>query len=148
VWGGKNRDVQVASPASRELAARWAEEVWSRRLGRRLFGDRVREGVLYTAFRRTPKSVVDRARRASGETLGVRSYENPFRNQYWQSGAGSYAMRKCSATRVLTASGTGIVFSLDKKTGKPFGRTISIQDSARRTWSSDTPVIRCCTRTR
>jgi outer membrane protein assembly factor BamB len=120
VWGGKNRDFQVASPA---LAESWPaagpKKLWSRPLGDGYSAIAVEKGVLYTAFRRDTKDVVTALEAATGKTLWEFEHENPFKNMYWQKvGPGPYAMPQVFGDRVLTASGTGKIFSLEKKTGK------------------------------
>src|ERR1035441_7309331 len=57
---------------------------------------------------------------ATGKTLWEYEYENPFTNDYSEAvGPGPYAMPQVVGDRVVTASGTGKIHSLHKKTGKP-----------------------------
>ena len=56
---------------------------------------------------------------ATGKTVWEYEYDNPFANAYSESvGPGPYAMPQVLGDRVVMASGTGKIHSLDKKTGK------------------------------
>ena len=74
-------------------------------------------GVLYTAFRRGSKDVIVALDATTGQTRWEYAYESPFSNG--DVGAGPYAMPEVIGDRVVAASGTGVVHSLDKKTGRP-----------------------------
>jgi len=77
-------------------------------------------GVLYTAFRRGSKDVVTAIHAATGKTRWEYEYENPFTNAFSEKvGPGPYAMPQVIGARVVTASGTGKIHSLDKKSGRP-----------------------------
>src|SRR5580658_3197136 len=120
VWGGKNRDFVVNTSG---LADSWPaagpKKIWSRALGDGYSAIAEENGVLYTAFRRGSKDVITALDAASGKTLWEYEYENPFTNSYSEAvGPGPYAMPQVVGDRVVTASGTGLIHSLDKKTGK------------------------------
>lgn len=121
VWGGKNRDFIVNSSG---LADAWPaagpKKLWSRPLGDGYSAIAVEGAVLYTGFRRGARDVITALDAATGKTLWEYEYENPFTNSYSEGvGPGPYAMPQVVGDRVVTASGTGKIYSLDKKTGRP-----------------------------
>lgn len=121
VWGGKNRDFKANASG---LADSWPDggpkRLWSRPLGDGYSAIAVENGVLYTAFRRGSKDVVTALDAASGKTRWEYEYENPFTNAYSEAvGPGPYAMPEVIGDRVVAASGTGKIHSIDKKTGHP-----------------------------
>jgi outer membrane protein assembly factor BamB len=121
VWGGKNRDFIVNTSG---LADSWPtdgpKKIWSRPLGDGYSSIAEEGGVLYTTFRRGSRDVITALDAATGKTLWEYEYENPFTNSYSEAvGPGPYAMPQVVGDRVVTASGTGKIHSLDKKTGKP-----------------------------
>ena len=120
VWGGKNRDFKTSSMG---LADNWPaagpRKLWSRPLGDGYSAIAEEGGILYTAFRREPKDVVTALDAGSGKTLWEYEYQNPFKNAFSEkAGPGPYAMPQVVGNRVVSASGTGKIHSLDKKTGK------------------------------
>ena len=121
IWGGKNRDFLVDSSG---LADSWPaagpRKLWSRALGDGYSAIAEESGVLYTAFRRGSKDVVTALDASTGKTRWEYEYENPFTNSFSEKvGPGPYAMPQVVGDRVVTASGTGKIHSLDKKTGRP-----------------------------
>jgi outer membrane protein assembly factor BamB len=121
LWGGKNRDFIVNTTG---LADSWPadgpKKIWSRALGDGYSSIAEEGGVLYTTFRRGPRDVITALDAASGKTIWEYEYENPFKNDYSEAvGPGPYAMPEVVGDRLITASGTGKIHSLDKKTGKP-----------------------------
>jgi outer membrane protein assembly factor BamB len=121
VWGGKNRDFIVHTSG---LADSWPaagpKKIWSRPLGDGYSSIAEEGGVLYTTFHRMSKDVITALDAATGKTLWEYEYENPFTNSYSEAvGPGPYAMPQVVGDRLITASGTGKIHSLDKKTGKP-----------------------------
>jgi outer membrane protein assembly factor BamB len=120
-WGGKNRDFIVHTTG---LADSWPasgpKKIWSRPLGDGYSGIAEEGGILYTAFRRNADDVITALDAATGKTLWEYAYSNPFTNAYSEGvGPGPYAMPQVVGDRLITASGTGKIYSLDKKTGKP-----------------------------
>src|SRR5436190_6465087 len=120
LWGGKNRDFLVNSSG---LADSWPaagpKKLWSRALGDGYSAIAEEGGILYTAFRRGSKDVVTALDASTGKTRWEYEYENPFTNSYSEKvGPGPYAMPQVIGDRVVTASGTGKIHSLDKKTGR------------------------------
>lgn len=121
VWGGQHRDFIVNTSG---LADSWPaggpKRIWSRPFGDGYSPIAEEGGVLYTAFRRDTHDVITALNAATGRTIWEFNYDDPFTNAYSEAvGPGPYAMPQVIGDRVLTASGTGKIFSLDKKTGKP-----------------------------
>jgi outer membrane protein assembly factor BamB len=121
VWGGKNRDFIVNTSG---LADSWPpagpRKIWSRELGDGYSAIAEENGVLYTAYRRTLQEAIVALNAADGKTIWEQSYVTIFKNSYSEKvGPGPYAMPQVVGDRVLTASATGKIQSLDKKTGKP-----------------------------
>ena len=120
LWGGKNRDFRVNTSG---LADSWPaagpKKVWSRALGDGYSAIAEENGILYTAFRRNSKDVITALDAATGKTLWEYEYDNPFTNAFSEKvGPGPYAMPQAVGDRILAASGTGKIHSLDKKTGR------------------------------
>jgi len=121
VWGGSGRDFKVNSSG---LADFWPaggpKKLWSRALGDGYSAIAEEAGMLYTSFRRGSKDVVTALDAATGKTRWEYEYENPFTNSYSEAvGPGPYAMPQVIGDRLVTASGTGKIYSFDKKTGRP-----------------------------
>jgi len=121
VWGGKNRDFLVNTSGLADLwPATGPKKIWSRALGDGYSAVAEEGGILYTAFRRGSRDVITALDASSGKTLWEYEYENPFTNAFSEKvGPGPYAMPQVIGDRVVTASGTGKIQSLDKKTGHP-----------------------------
>lgn len=121
LWGGKNRDFLVnASGLADSWPATGPKKLWSRPLGDGYSSIAEENGILYTGFRRGSKDVITALDAASGKTIWEYEYDNPFTNSFSEKvGPGPYAMPQVLGDRVVTASATGKIHSLDKKTGKP-----------------------------
>ena len=124
-WGGKNRDFIVTAPV--KLADSWPpagpKRLWIRPLGDGYSAIAVEKSILYTAFRRGGQDVVTALDASSGKTLWEFGYDNPFKNSFSEKvGPGPYAMPQIVGDRLFTASGTGKIHALDKKTGKVIWR--------------------------
>ena len=120
VWGGKNRDFIVNATG---LADSWPpggpKKLWSRPMGDGYSAIAEEAGVLYTAFRRGSKDVITALDAATGKTRWEYEYDNPFTNSFSEKvGPGPYAMPEVIGDRLLTASATGKIHSLEKKTGR------------------------------
>jgi outer membrane protein assembly factor BamB len=121
VWGGKNRDFIVNTSG---LADSWPasgpKKVWTRPLGDGYSAIAEEAGVLYTAYRRGLTDVIVALDAQSGKTIWEYGYLNVFKNSFAEKvGPGPYAMPQVVGDRVVTASATGKIHSLNKKTGKP-----------------------------
>src|SRR5579862_299318 len=119
-WGGKSRDFIVNSSG---LADSWAasgpKKIWSRALGDGYSSIAEEQGVLYTAYRRGDQDVIIALDAATGKTRWEAASVEPFTNSYNEKvGPGPYAMPQVVGDRLITASATGKIQSLDKKTGK------------------------------
>ncbi len=121
VWGGKNRDFLVNTSGLADFwPAAGPKKLWSRPLGDGYSAIAEEGGVLYTAYRRGVKDVVTALDAATGKTRWEYEYGSPFTNAYSEEvGPGPYAMPQVVGDRVVTASGTGRIYSIDKKTGRP-----------------------------
>lgn len=120
LWGGKNRDFIVSTTG---LADSWPaagpRKLWSRPLGDGYSGIAEEGGVLYTAYRHGSNDVITALDAATGKTIWEYWYPNPFTNSYSEKvGPGPYAMPQIVGDRLITASATGKIHSLDKRTGK------------------------------
>jgi outer membrane protein assembly factor BamB len=121
VWGGKNRDFIVNTSG---LADSWPasgpKKLWTRPLGDGYSAIAEEHGVLYTAFGRRLSDVITAIDAATGKTLWEYDYLNPFTNDFSEKvGPGPYTMPQVIGDRVVTASATGKIHSLNKTTGKP-----------------------------
>jgi outer membrane protein assembly factor BamB len=121
LWGGRNRDFRVHATG---LADSWPvdgpRKLWSRPLGDGYSGIAEENGILYTAFRRESNDVITALDATTGKMLWEYEYDNPFTNAFSEKvGPGPYAMPQVLGDRVVSASGTGKIYSLDKRTGKP-----------------------------
>ena len=105
------------------LASTWPADgpprLWSRTLGDGYSGIAEENGILYTGYRRGADDVVTALDAQSGKTIWETKYAAPFTNNWADGvGPGPYAMPQVFGDRIVAASGTGLIHSLDKKTGK------------------------------
>jgi len=121
VWGGPRRNFIASSTGlALEWPAQGPRRLWSRALGDGYSAIAEENGVLYTAYRRGEKDVVIALDAATGKTIWEHEYAASFKNAYSEAvGPGPYAMPQVIGDRIVTASGTGRVHSLDKRTGRP-----------------------------
>jgi outer membrane protein assembly factor BamB len=120
VWGGKNRDfISNASGLANSWPASGPKKLWTRPLGDGYSAIAEEGGVLYTAYRRGVNDVITALNASTGKTLWEYEYVNLFTNDFAEKvGPGPYAMPQVIGGRVVAASATGKIHSLDKKTGK------------------------------
>jgi outer membrane protein assembly factor BamB len=123
-WGGPQRDFLTTSAGLFKAGSeKWMpnppKKLWGRPLGDGYSAIAVEDNALYTAYRRDANDVVTALDASSGKTLWEFAYSAPFRNAYAEAGAGPFAMPQVIGDRVVTASGIGQIYSLDKRTGKP-----------------------------
>lgn len=124
-WGGPRRDfTSAATGVFPRTGEKWLatppKKVWQRPLGDGYSAIAVEDGVLYTGYRRDANDVIVALEASSGKQLWEYSYPAPFKNAYSEAvGPGPYAMPQVVGDRVVTASGIGLVHSLEKKTGRP-----------------------------
>ena len=119
LWGGKNRDFIVSTSG---LADSWPasgpKKLWAKPLGDGYSAIAEEGGVLYTAYRRRLSDVITALDASTGKTLWEYDYLNPFTNDFSEKvGPGPYAMPEVIGDRVVAASATGKIHSLNKKTG-------------------------------
>jgi outer membrane protein assembly factor BamB len=121
LWGGPSHDfVSTASGLAATWPASGPRKLWSRPLGDGYSAIAVEGVTLYTAFRRGSQAVITALDARTGKTIWEYAYEAPFTNDYSEAvGPGPYAMPQVIGDRIVTASGTGKIHSLDKKTGRP-----------------------------
>ena len=120
-WGGPQRDFISASTG---LASSWPaagpRKLWSRPLGDGYSAIAVEGNILYTTYRRANLDVVAALDARTGSNIWEFPYDAPFTNSYAEAvGPGPYSMPQVIGDRIITASGTGKIQSLDKKTGRP-----------------------------
>jgi outer membrane protein assembly factor BamB len=120
VWGGKNRDfIANASGLANSWPPSGPKKLWARPLGDGYSAIAEEGGVLYTAYRRRLSDVITALDASTGKTLWEYEYVNIFTNDFAEKvGPGPYAMPEVIGGRVIAASATGKIHSLDKKTGK------------------------------
>src|SRR5262245_17561818 len=120
-WGGRGRDfVAPATALPSSWPAGGPRKLWSRDLGDGYSGIGVEATTLYTAYRRGSQDVVIALDARTGKTLWEFAYEAAFKNAYSEAvGPGPYAMPQVVGDRLVTASGIGQIYSIDKKTGRP-----------------------------
>jgi hypothetical protein len=119
-WGGPRRNFTSTTTG---IASTWPpagpRRLWTRPLGDGYSGISAENGVLYTAYRRDSNDVVIAMEEGSGKTLWETAYAAPFSNAGGSGiAAGPYAMPQVIGNRIVMASGTGLLLSLDKRTGK------------------------------
>jgi outer membrane protein assembly factor BamB len=119
-WGGPGRDFITSVTG---LASAWPTEgpkkLWSRPLGDGYSGIAVEGETLYTAYRRNSQDVITAINATTGKTVWEYIYDNPFQNAWAEGvGPGPYAMPQVIGDRIVSASGTGKIHSIDKKTGQ------------------------------
>ena len=119
-WGGPRGNFSSgATGLARSWPAEGPRQLWKRPLGDGYSGISADNGVLYTAYRRGSNDVVVAMEEGSGKTLWETAYAAPFSNAGGNEIApGPYAMPQVIGNRIVMASGTGILLSLDKRTGK------------------------------
>src|SRR5262249_58623093 len=95
-------------------------KIWSRALGDGYSSIAVEGDKLYTTYRRGSDDVITALDARSGRSIWEYAYEAQFQNAYVEAvGPGPYAMPQVVGDRIITASGTGKIHSLDKRTGRP-----------------------------
>lgn len=125
VWGGPQRDFNSAATGLfPKTGEKWLatppKKLWQRALGDGYSAIAVEDGVLYTGYRRDANDVIVALDANTGAQLWEYSYGATFKNAYSAAvGPGPYAMPQVVGDRVVTASGIGLVHSLEKKTGRP-----------------------------
>lgn len=120
-WGGPRRDFIVNSSA---IASSWPDEgpqkLWSRSLGDGYAGIAVEGTILYTAYRRDAQEVIVAINANTGKTIWEYAYDNPFQSSYSENiSSGPRAMPQVIGDRIVTASATGKIHSIDKRKGRP-----------------------------
>jgi outer membrane protein assembly factor BamB len=125
LWGGPRRDfVVTATGLFPKSGDKWLatppRKLWERALGDGYSGIAVEDGILYTGYRAGGNDVVVALEAATGKTVWEFGYAAPFKNAYSDGvGPGPYAMPQVVGDRIVTASGIGLIHSLEKKTGRP-----------------------------
>ena len=120
VWGGPNRD--FISPATGLLAtwpAAGPAKLWTRTLGEGFSAPAIEGRRLYTMYSTDVGEVVASLDAATGKTLWEHSYRTGFAAGGGDVGNGPYAMPQVVGDRLVTVGGTGRLYSLEKRTGRP-----------------------------
>ena len=120
VWGGPNRD--FLSPATGLLPS-WPAtgpvKVWTRALGEGHSAPAIEGRRLYTMYSNATNEVVVALDTATGKTLWEHWYKTAFPDAGSDIGNGPFAMPQVVGERVVTVGGTGRLYSLEKRTGRP-----------------------------
>jgi outer membrane protein assembly factor BamB len=120
VWGGPNRDFR--SPATGLLAtwpANGPVKLWTRTLGEGYSAPAIEGRRLYTMYSTDTGEVVTSLDASTGKTLWEHSYRTGFTEGGRDIGNGPYAMPQVVGERLVTVGGTGRLYSLEKRTGRP-----------------------------
>src|SRR5262249_11804793 len=120
-WGGPRRDFIVNSS---RIASSWPSDgprkLWSRSLGEGYAGIAVEGTTLYTAYRRESQEIIVAINTNTGKTIWEYAYDNPFQSSYSENlSSGPRAMPQVIGDRLVTASATGKIHSIDKSNGRP-----------------------------
>ena len=96
-----------------------AEEALGARLGDGYSAIAVEDGILYTGYRKDANDVVVALEAATGKTaVGIRLRRAVQECVFGTASVpGPYAMPQVVGDRVVTASGIGLIHSIEKKTG-------------------------------
>jgi outer membrane protein assembly factor BamB len=120
VWGGPNRNflspvtgLQTAWPATGPA------KVWSRTLGEGYSAPAIEGRTLYTMYSNGTGEVVTALDAATGKTRWEHAYKTAFADTGPDIGNGPFAMPQVIGDRIVSVGGTGRLFSLDKRTGRP-----------------------------
>jgi outer membrane protein assembly factor BamB len=119
-WGGPRRDFIVDSSRISSWKSDGPRELWSRSLGDGYAGIAVEGTTLYTAYRRATQEVIVAINANTGKTVWEYAYDNPFQSAYSENiSSGPRAMPQVIGDRLVTASATGKIHSIDKSKGRP-----------------------------
>lgn len=120
VWGGPNRDFLSAATG---LLAGWPAsgpaKVWTRTLGEGYSAPAVEGRRLYTMYSTATGEVVAALDAVTGKTLWEHSYKTAFADAGSDIGNGPFAMPQVVGDRIVSVGGTGKLYSLEKRTGRP-----------------------------
>ena len=120
VWGGPNRN--FLSPVT-GLKTSWPAggpaRVWTRNLGEGYSAPAIEGRTLYTMYSTGTGEVVTALDAATGKTRWEHSYKTAFADTGPDIGNGPFAMPQVIGGRIVSVGGTGRLFSLDKRTGRP-----------------------------
>ena len=115
-------DARLPVPAT-GLAASWPAagppRLWTRPLGEGFSAAAVEGNRLYTMYSTPGWEIVAALDAATGKTVWEYAYETSLNEGAKDVGAGPYAMPQVIGDRVVSVGGTGKLYSLDKRTGKP-----------------------------
>jgi outer membrane protein assembly factor BamB len=120
-WGGPRRDFITTFTG---IVSSWPSDgprkLWSSPLGESYAGIAVEGATLYTAYRRDQQDVIVAINANTGKTVWEYAYDNPFQSAYSEKiGSGPRSMPQVVGDRLVTASATGKIHSIDKNKGRP-----------------------------
>jgi outer membrane protein assembly factor BamB/YHS domain-containing protein len=120
-WGGPRRDFTVLTSG---LAPDWPEggpkRLWKRPLGDGFSAIAMRDGRLFTMYRRGDEEVAVAIDAPTGRTLWEHSYPAPFDDRYqMRHGPGPHATPLVVDGTVFTVGATAMLHALDRETGRP-----------------------------
>lgn len=120
VWGGPTRN--FLSPATGLLSswpATGPTKVWTRELGEGYSAPAIEGHRLYTMYSNATGEVVTALDASTGKTLWEHAYKTAFADAGSDIGHGPFAMPQVIGERVVSVGGTGKLYSLEKRTGRP-----------------------------
>lgn len=120
-WGGPRRDFTI--PTAR-LARTWPENgprrLWERPLGEGFSAIAMKDGRLFTMYRRGDEEVAVALEAATGNTIWEHACEAPFDDHYqMRYGPGPHATPLIVGGTVFTVGATALLYALDRDTGEP-----------------------------
>ncbi len=120
-WGGVNGDFKLNTAS---LADQWPahgpKQLWSRQLGEGYSAIVSDPGKLYTMYREGNNEIVVALKANSGQTVWEHRYRaEPDKNQTNAYGQGPNATPLILGSKIITIGFTGIMYCLDRKSGKP-----------------------------
>ena len=129
-WGGPRRNFTSKTPS---IAAEWPEKgpprLWKRELGEGFSAISVRDGRLYTMYRRGGDEIVICMDAATGKTLWEYAYAAPIDKSYnMDRGPGPHSTPLVGDELVFAIGATAILHAIDRETGEPRWRHDLIEE--------------------
>jgi outer membrane protein assembly factor BamB len=120
VWGGPTRNfLSQATGLLTTWPAAGPARIWTRTLGEGYSAPAIEGRRLYTMYSNATGEVVTALDAATGKTLWEHSYRTAFADAGADIGHGPFAMPQVIGDRIVSVGGTGRLYSLEKRTGRP-----------------------------